>query len=311
MADTNSRRTGTIVLAAAGLIALAAVGIALFRSGEGGEAPAAAAGNGQQAASVETMIPDLVQRLRADPDNDQGWFDLGLLYREAGRFGEAEQAFRRAAELRPRNADYAAYRGEALVLLARGDPPAEAEALFRRALELQPGNPQALYYLATLRDFRGDHRGALDALIALLRDAPAGAPWQAQVRAAAEAIAERNRIDIAGRLPPPPPPPRAPDSVAAAGIPGPSREQLEAARAIPPGQQNEMARGMVERLAARLRASPRDEEGWIRLMRSRMVLNEPQAAAASLRSALAAFEGDAAAQQRLRAAAAGLGVPAS
>lgn len=309
MADTNSRRTGTIVLAAAGLIALAAVGIALFRSGEGGEAPAtAAAGNGQQTASIETMIPDLVQRLRADPDNDQGWFDLGLLYREAGRFAEAEQAFRRAAELRPRNADYAAYRGEALVLLARGDPPAEAEALFRRALELQPGHAQALYYLATLRDFRGDHRGALDALIALLRDAPTGAPWQAQVRAAAEAIAERNRIDIAGRLPPPRP--AAPDSAAAAGIPGPSREQLDAARAIPPSQQNEMARGMVERLAARLRASPRDEEGWIRLMRSRMVLNEPQAAAASLRSALAAFEGDAATQQRLRAAAAGLGVPA-
>jgi hypothetical protein len=44
-------------------------------------------------------------------------------------------------------------------------------------------------------------------------------------------------------------------------------------------------------------------------MRSRMVLNEPEAAAEALRSALAAFAGDAATQQRLRTAAQELGVP--
>jgi len=67
---------------------------------------------------------------------------------------------------------------------------------------------------------------------------------------------------------------------------------------------------MVEGLANRLRTNPRDAEGWIRLMRSRMVLNQPDAARDALRTGLAAFEGDAATQTRLRTAAAELGVPA-
>ena len=300
------RRAATLALAAAGLIALGAVGVAVFRSGGETEAPEPASGNAQATASLDDMIVQMQQRLRQDPDNDQGWFNLGLLYREARRFGEAERAFRRAMELRPRNADYVGYLAETLLLLSGREPPPEAEALFRRALALQPGNPQALYYLATLRDRRGDHRGAVDALVALLREAPPGAPWEPQVRTAVLAIAGANGIDLGDRLPPP-----RPAASATAAIPGPTREQMEAARAIPPGRQDAMVTAMVERLAARLRQNPRDADGWIRLMRSRMVLREPQAATAALRSALAAFQGDAATEQRLRAAAQELGVPAA
>jgi cytochrome c-type biogenesis protein CcmH len=67
---------------------------------------------------------------------------------------------------------------------------------------------------------------------------------------------------------------------------------------------------MVDRLAARLQQNPRDEGRWMMLMRSRMVQGEPQEAAGALRSALGAFQDDPAAQQRLRAAAAQLGIPA-
>jgi len=69
-----------------------------------------------------------------------------------------------------------------------------------------------------------------------------------------------------------------------------------------------MVRAMVDGLAARLRQNPRDADGWIRLMRSRMVLNDPAAARAALRSGLAAFAGDAAVQARLRDAARELGI---
>ncbi|HEX8645249.1 MAG TPA: tetratricopeptide repeat protein [Allosphingosinicella sp.] len=309
MSDTSKHRrpgAAAIVLIAAGLIAAGAVGVAIFRSTDAGGATTAGAApaNGQQAPTVEETIAGLQERLRQDPDNDQGWFSLGFLYREAGDFAGAERAFRRATELRPQNADYTGYLAEALVLASRGSPPPEAEQLFRRALELQPGHPQARYYLATMRDLRGDHRGAVDELVALLRGAPADAPWAPQVRDAAQRIAGQNDIDLAGRLP------EAPRSAATAAIPGPTREQLEAAKGIPPSQQNEMARGMVARLANRLRQNPRDADGWIMLMRSRMILNEQQGAAEALRSALAAFAGDAAAQQRLRSAAAEIGVPA-
>ena len=224
------------------------------------------------------QIGALREQLRQDPDNDRGWFMLGMTYRSSEHFAEAAQAFRRAAELAPRNADYAAYQGEALLLAGGDTPPPEAERLFRRALALQPGNPQARYYLATLKDMGGDHRGAVDDLVALLREAPADAPWAPQVRGAVTSIAREHHIDLAGRLPPPP-------AAATAAIPGPTPEQMAAARAIPPSQQDQMVRAMVDGLAARLRQNPRDADGWIRLMRSRMVLHDPAAAAEALRSA--------------------------
>src|SRR3712207_5278609 len=98
-------------------------------------------------------------------------------------------------------------------------------------------------------------------------------------------------------------------SPATAAIPGPTPEQMAAASSIPPGQQDEMVQGMVNRLANRLKANPRDAQGWIRLMRARMVLGETAKARDALRSGLAAFRGDSATSAQLNRAAAELGVP--
>jgi cytochrome c-type biogenesis protein CcmH len=307
----------TIALILAGLLAISAVAVAAYRAGqnsvaaEGNESAPANAMAAAQSGNVNDMIAALRERLRQNPDNDQGWFLLGLAFRNAGDFAQAEQAFRRASELRPRNADYVAYLGETILLEgSAGHPSPEAQTLFRRALQLDPNNAQARYYLATLKDAGGDHRGAVDDLIALLRGAPAGAPWASQVRDAVTAIAQQNHIDIASRLPSAPAA-APPDSTATAAIPGPTPEQMQAAGGIPPSQQDQMVRAMVDGLAARLRQNPHDADGWIRLMRSRMVLHDQGAAREALRSGLAAFQGDAAAQGRLREAAAQLGIPAA
>ena len=308
----------TIALGVAGLLAVSAIAVAALRSGGSepettGNASANAMAAPGHAGSMDEMVAQLRERLRQDPDNAEGWFMLGMTYRGGEHFPEAEQAFRRAMELQPRNANYAAYLGETLLLKGGNAPPAEAGTLFRRALELEPGNAQARYYLATLKDMGGDHRGAVDDLITLLRSAPADAPWEPQVRDAVTTIARQNHIDVANRLPPPhaPAAPGPGSSTATAAIPGPTPDQMRAASGIPPSQQDQMVRTMVDGLAARLRQNPRDAEGWIRLMRSRMVLHDEPAAATALRSGLAAFQGDAATQGRLRAAASELGIPAA
>ena len=300
----------TIALIVAGLLALVAIAVALLRSSDEPAAAAGVSANAAQAQApgdMEGMIAALTERVRQDPDDHESWFQLGFLFRNSGRYLQAEQAFRRAGELAPNNANYLAYRAEILLVMARNDEvPPEAERLLRRVLAREPNNAQAKFYLATIRDIKGEHRGAVDDLIALLRSAPPGATWEPQVRTALVGIAREHRIDIEGRLPPPQ---AAPTASATAAIPGPSREQMEQARGIPPAQQDEMVKGMVDRLAARLRQNPRNAVGWIRLMRSRMVLNDPAAAGEALRSGLAAFTGDAATQNRLREAARALGVP--
>jgi cytochrome c-type biogenesis protein CcmH len=317
-AARTSRRVApaTIALAAAGLLAVGAVGIAVFRPGNEIEQPQTnSVGAQPQAQSVDQMIASLETRLRANPDNPADWRTLGWSYFELGREADSDgdfrmamarssAAYRRAAELEPGNAENWSSLGEALQVTMTQVAP-EAEQAFQRAIRLNPADPRARYFLAVQKDLRGQHAQAIDDWLALLRDTPAGAPWEADLRRTIEQTASRHRIDLGGRLPPP----RPAASTASAAIPGPTREQMAAASSIPPGQQDQMVRGMVDGLAARLHRNPRDADGWIRLMRSRMVLREPDAAAGALRSALAAFPNDAATQNRLRGAARELAVP--
>ena len=65
---------------------------------------------------------------------------------------------------------------------------------------------------------------------------------------------------------------------------------MASAAEMPPSERDQMVRGMVERLAARLSADGSDVEGWLRLMRAYVVLGElgkARAAAADARRALA------------------------
>ena len=88
-----------------------------------------------------------------------------------------------------------------------------------------------------------------------------------------------NRDD--GSAPAPPP-------VAVQRMPGPSAADVQAASALPLSEQREMAEGMVARLDARLKSEPKNPDGWIMLMRSRMSLGQPDKASQALKDALAA-----------------------
>jgi cytochrome c-type biogenesis protein CcmH len=269
----------TIILILAALIALVSAAIAISRSvgdgaGSGGDSPAA-----------------------------KDWRVVGWAYAQSGNAAEAAAAYRKAAALEPANAENWSSLGEALQVPSAAIVP-EAEAAFRKAIELDPSDSRARYFLAVQKDLKGDHKGAVESWLALLKDSPPGAPWEADLRRTIEQTAAKNRIDLAGRMPP-----AGTTGTASAGIPGPTREQLASASSLPPAQQAAMVEQMVGRLEARLKANPKDEDGWIRLIRSRMALGDPKAAQSALRSGLTAFAGDEAASGRLKSAAAELGVP--
>jgi cytochrome c-type biogenesis protein CcmH len=107
-------------------------------------------------------------------------------------------------------------------------------------------------------------------------------------------------------------------SAAAAPQPGsvgadaaaPSTEKAVAPEAKTQHMGEAQIRAMVDGLAARLESSPRDAEGWARLMRSRVVLGEREVAATAFRRALDVFKDDAAASARITEAASELGLKA-
>jgi cytochrome c-type biogenesis protein CcmH len=268
----------TIILILAALIALVSAGVAISRSVGGGsrvgDSPAA-----------------------------KDWRVVGWAYAQAGNAGEAAAAYRKAAAIEPGNAENWSSLGEALQVPSATLVP-EAEAAFRKAIEIDPRDPRARYFLAVQKDLAGDHKGAVESWVALLRDTPPGAPWEADLRRTIEQTAAKHRIGLDGRIRT-----AGTTGTAMAGIPGPTPEQLASASSLPPAQQAAMVEQMVARLEDRLKSNPKDEEGWIRLMRSRMALGESNAAQAALRSGLAAFPGNSAAAGRLKSAAAELGVP--
>jgi cytochrome c-type biogenesis protein CcmH len=97
---------------------------------------------------------------------------------------------------------------------------------------------------------------------------------------------------------------------------GQSAEKISKSEAKPPHEgmapheRDAAIRSMVDGLAGRLASSPRDVEGWTRLMRSRVVLGEREVAATAFRKALEVFKDDSAASSRITAAAIELGLKA-
>ncbi len=88
-------------------------------------------------------------------------------------------------------------------------------------------------------------------------------------------------------------------SVSAWSRPKLSDEDMAAAKSMSEGDRNTMIRGMVERLATRLKDNGEDVEGWLRLVRAYTVLGEHDKAQAALGEARQAVGKDAARLQQL------------
>jgi cytochrome c-type biogenesis protein CcmH len=91
---------------------------------------------------------------------------------------------------------------------------------------------------------------------------------------------------------------------------GSTVENIAKPEAMPPHEREAQIRSMVDGLADRLESSPRDVEGWARLMRSRVVLGEKEAAATAFQKALEVFKDDSAASGTIIGAAIELGLKA-
>ena len=297
-------RTSWALLVAAFLLLAAAVGYSVWRdSGPAAHAPAT------EGATASDQLAGLEARTKSEPNSADAWMQLGAARFDLGEFGAAIAAFEKAVALSPNSAGLWSALGEARVMASERDPmpPAAVEA-FDKAIALDAKDPRARYFLAVKKDVGGDHKGAIADWFALLEDTPQGAPWEADLRRTIEQVGAIRKIEVADRLARTQPRALTPQEmpVAARGIPGPSRADMEAASQLPKGQQDQMIEGMVSGLETKLKANPGDVDRWIMLMRSRMTLGESAKAAQALRDGIAANPG---AEARLRAQAKMLGVP--
>jgi cytochrome c-type biogenesis protein CcmH len=228
--------------------------------------------------SIDGLIARVETHLEQNPDDGRGWEVIAPIYSRLGRLEDAVTARRNALRLNGDTAERVVALGEALVLAANGVVTAEAKAAFEKAVALDGSDAQARYFLGLAAEQDGKLAQAAEIWRALLATAPPDARWREFLQ---RALA---RVDGgAGRAAPA----------------GPSEEQIAASSDMSADQRSTMIRGMVARLAERLQNDGTDIEGWMRLVRSYMVLGQPDKARAAVADARRALAGDAAKLRRL------------
>jgi cytochrome c-type biogenesis protein CcmH len=256
--------------------------------------PPPAANAGVTPSQVEAMIAKLQARVQANPKDAEAWRFLGWSQFNMQHYSESTEAYAKAVELDPKNIEYRSAYAEAITQGAQGIVTPKARAVFAEVLAAAPKDARARFYDALAHQQSGDQNAALERWMALYADAPADAAWREDVK---QRITDLEKATGANST--------IPRSASAPAITDAQKAQVQA---MAPADQQEMIKGMVEKLAAKMAANPKDFDGWIRLMRAFKVLNQPDKAEDALGQALAAFATDQAGTEKLKAAAAELGI---
>ena len=237
---------------------------------------------------MNLLVARAERHLAQNPEDGAGWDILAPIYFKTLRLGDAELAYRNALRILGPSPERLTGLGETLVAGNDGIVIEAARAAFAEAEELKPGNPRARFYLALSLEQAGKAEEARAAFTALAADAPAGAPWLPLVQ---EHIARTG-------------------GVATPAAPGPTAEDMAAAKDMTASDRQAMIEGMVSSLDAKLKENPADFEGWMRLVRAYSVLKNEAKAGEALRAGLKAFPPEGEQGRQLLALAKELGVSA-
>ena len=226
--------------------------------------------------NMALLVAKAERHLAQNPQDGAGWDLLAPIYFRSMRLDDAELAYRNAIRLLGADAERLSGLGETLIAASDGIVTEDARLAFDESLRLQPDNPRARFYLALALEQAGRRDEARAAFEALAKDSPPGAPWMELVQQHIAATGG-SAPSTAGQIPT-----------------GPSAEDVAAAQNLSSTDRQDMIRGMVEGLAARLEEDPQNLDGWLRLVRSYSVLGDKEKAAEALRTGLKTFpaEGD-------------------
>jgi cytochrome c-type biogenesis protein CcmH len=230
--------------------------------------------------SLDRLVAQVESHLEKNPEDGRGWEVVGPVYMRMERFDDAVKARRNSLRLNGPSAEREADLGESLVAVANGVVTADAKAAFERALTHDARNNKARFLLGVAAQQDGQPEKAAAIWRAMLEDIRPGSPWIPMVR---EALAQ---FDPPGAAP-------------SASAPGPTAEDVAAANQMKPDDRNAMIRGMVERLAERLKQDGSDLDGWLRLVRAYTVLGDRDRALAAVADARLAVGQDADKLRRL------------
>jgi len=220
-------------------------------------------------AKILAEVESVKAKLKPTRDDLDKWIMIAEAYTKLGRPRDAAEAFRTAGAIAPEDTSLPAAQAEALIAANGGAVGEEARRLFVAVPADSPAKPEARYYVA-LADFQsGDFKQALGGWQSLLAESHADAGWIEPTRARIADAARALGLDPAKETPTPLPP-------------SPPNPAADAIANMTPEQQQDMIRGMVTNLAAKLEANPDNPTGWRQLARAYTVLGQEDKAKEAL-----------------------------
>jgi cytochrome c-type biogenesis protein CcmH len=245
--------------------------------------------------SIESMVAQVEAHLERNPDDGRGWDVIAPVYMRMGRYNDAVRARANAMRLLGSSADREADLGEAMVAAGNSIVTADAKASFERALKSDPNHLKAQYFIGLAAEQDGRPEEAAQMWRAMLARAPANAPFRPLVQQSLARI-DKNEPPKGIAVEP-----KAPQT-------GPTQDDMAAAQQLTPEQRTQMVRGMVDRLAERLKTDTADFDGWLRLVRAYVVMGDADRAREALVDARNAIGSDDDKRKRLDDLAKGLGI---
>lgn len=220
---------------------------------------------------MESAAAALQAKLKEDPNNAERWLLYARTSAELRRWPAAIDAYQHVMALEPDQPDIISAYAEMLVMSSDGMVTPAAREAFVKTVQLDPKEQVARFYLALADLQAGEPKLAIDGWMKLAGEAEEGSELRTEI---VRRIADTAKM--AG-LPAPVPPPAAPAAAKPAG--GPDAAAIASAANMTPEQRQAMIGGMVAQLAAKLETNPADTEGWLKLGRAYLVMNEPDKSA--------------------------------
>ena len=230
----------------------------------------------------QALLTQLRETVAKRPNDVQGQTLLAQNEARVGNFSAAADAQSAVVRLKGPDAttEEVVNYGELLIMAAGGYVSPEAEAVLRAVLTRDAENGTASYYWGLMLIQTGRPDQGFRIWDGLLRRGPADAPWIEPILGQIKPVADLAGVDYT-----------IPD-IGGSALPGPSKDDIEAAQDMTPAERMEMIGSMVDGLSERLATQGGPVEDWSRLISSLGVLGQTDRAQAIYDNALEVFAGD-------------------
>jgi cytochrome c-type biogenesis protein CcmH len=139
-------------------------------------------------AMIESMVQRLADRLKAKPNDLDGWLRLGRAYTVLEKHADARDALAKAAALAPNNTDVLLLQGRAIRAASGDKETPESLAVMRKVLAIDANNVEALWLVGLAEVAAGDRAAGMSKMQQAVDHLPIDAPNRAALAHRLEAL---------------------------------------------------------------------------------------------------------------------------